>query len=114
MFIEVDVQKGANSPLYLTRMFEALDTPKPVSWAKVGCPDGQDRICQVTGWYSEGPCAPYAVLVDDSGEGLATLLYGGDQGIRLKPEDIDEPWNLSSPHQWGEACLLLDKDVPHG
>ena len=82
--------------------------------AKVACPDGRERICHVTGWSSEGARTPYAVLVDDSGEGLATLLYGSDQGIRLKPEECDEPWDLDSPNQWGEACLLLDKDVPLG
>ncbi len=114
MFIEVDVQEGPNSPLSLTRIFETQDTTRIVSWAKVGCPDGQDRICHVTGWSSQGPCTPYAVLVDDSGEGLATLLYGGDQGIRLKPEEYEEPWDLNSPHQWGEACLLLDMDVSLG
>ena len=47
-------------------------------------------------------------LVEDSGEGIVMLIYGGDEGIRLKPVDEKE---ASSPRQWGEPCLLLDKDV---
>ena len=57
------------------------------------------------------PCPAYSVLVEDSGEGIVMLIYGGDEGIRLKPVDEKEAWLLSSPRQWGEPCLLLDKDV---
>jgi hypothetical protein len=28
----------------------------------------------------------------------------------MKPVQIDEPWNLTSPNQWGEAYLLLSTD----
>jgi len=43
-----------------------------------------------------------------------TLVYGGDQGIRLKTAENEEPWDLESPRQWGEPCLLLDRDVEMG
>jgi hypothetical protein len=55
-----------------------------------------------------------AVLVEDSGDGLATLVYGGEQGIRLKAADDEGPWDLENSSQWGEPCLLLDRDVEIG
>ena len=35
------------------------------------------------------------------------LVYGGDWGIRLKPEDSEEEWDLRSSDQWGEPYLML-------
>ena len=112
MFIEVDVSEGTNCPLSLTRMFDAREEPQAVAKVVASDPQGKDYMCDVTGWSSEeGPCPAYAVLVEDSGEGVAMLVYGGDEGIRLKPAELGEEWDLASPHQWGEACLLLDRDV---
>ena len=117
MFIEVDVSEGAQGeiPFAVTRVFDAMEDPVQVS--RVMAPDleSDERMCDVTGWSSEiGPCPAHAVLVEDSGEGIAMLIYGGDEGIRLKPVDCQEVWDLNSPHQWGEACLLLDKDIRLG
>jgi len=114
VFIEVDVSAGANSPLQLTRMFDAMEMPRPVSWVVTAHPEGNDRACEVTGWSSQGPCPAYAALVEDSGEGVAMLVYGGDEGIRLRATGTHENWDVHSPRQWGEACLLLDKDVSVG
>ena len=60
------------------------------------------------------PVRPTPCLVADSGEGAVTLIFGGDEGIRLKPVDSPEPWDMDSPNQWGEPCLLLDLDVERG
>lgn len=111
MFLEVEVSEGSNSPLSLTRMFDTKEQPVPVTRIISGDLDGNDTWCDVTGWSEAGPCPAYAALVEDSGEGVARLIYGGDHGIRLKRSGLDEPWDLASPRQWGEACLLLDKDA---
>ena len=66
--------------------------------------------CRVTGWSDDEQvptCPAYAQLVEDSGSGLAYLVYGGLYGLRFKPTDVDEPWSLPSPSQWGEAYLSL-------
>ena len=114
MFIEVDVSEGSNCPWALNRMFQTLGSPTPVSRVMASDPQDRDHLCEVTGWSSSGPCTAYGVLVEDSGEGVAMLIYGGDQGIRLKDTVNEEPWDLESPRQWGEPCLLLDKDVEVG
>ncbi|MBM3926063.1 MAG: hypothetical protein FJ320_08770 [SAR202 cluster bacterium] len=111
MYIEVDVQEGPNSSWAVNRMFSALEPPRLVSRVMASDPKGREVMCAVTGWSSGGPVAAKAALVEDSGEGIVMLLFGGDQGIRLKPADDAEGWDLASPRQWGEPCLLLSRDV---
>ena len=111
MYIEVDVSEGPNCSWTLNRLFSALSTPHLVSEVVAPDPKGNDCLCKVTGWSAAGPCAANAVLVEDSGEGVVTLLYGGDGGLRLKALDNEEPWDLESSLQWGEPCLLLNQDV---
>ncbi len=107
MYVEVDVEEGPNCwPLH--RMFQAMSPPREISEVTAPDPRGDDVSCRVTGWSDAGPCAAYAVLVADSGEGAVTLVYGGDRGIRLQPAAGAAPWDLGDPGQWGEPCLLLD------
>lgn len=113
LYIDVDVEEGSNC-WPLQRIFQALGDPREVSRIVAPDPRGDDVLCQVTGWSSSGPCQGYAVLVADSGEGAVTLIYGGDQGVRFKPIDNHDFWDLDNPDQWGEPCLLLDPDVHTG
>jgi hypothetical protein len=60
-------------------------------------PAGADeRIpCDVTGWSSENggsPCPAQAIPVEDSGGGVAMLIYGGDWGLKLTPRDGSAPF----------------------
>ena len=110
MFIEVDVYAGENCDYPVNRMFSAVEEPKPIISVRAPGPRGDVGTYQVTGWSAEGPCPAYAVQVEDSGEGMALLVYGGDEGIRLKPKASVKPWSLSNNDQWGEPCLLLDID----
>jgi len=71
-----------------------------------------DMWCEVTGWSEAGPCPAYAVLSEDSGDGTVLLIYGGDDGIRLRPADSPGGWDLANEEQWGEACLMLGTDAP--
>ena len=67
----------------------------------------------VTGWCdnTETPfCQAYGQLVEDSGSGLAYLVYGGIYGLRFKPVAIEEAWSLESVHQWGETHLSLSSE----
>lgn len=111
MFVEVDVTAGGNSPLTVNRMFDVLSRPRLVRRVLAADPQGRDTWCDVTGWSSQGPCPALAAVAEDSGEGLVMLVYGGDEGIRLKPADCAEEWDLTSARQWGEVCLLLDRHV---
>ena len=114
MFIEVDVSEGENCPEALTLMFNGLAEPVPVSRVRTPGLDGPEVLCAVTGWSQEGPCQAYSAPVEESGEGEAILVFGGDQGIRLRPLESDAEWDLTSPEQWGEVCLLLPPNVEIG
>ncbi len=114
MFIEVEVQEGANCSFALSRMYSALGEPVPIMWALAPGPRGDTGVFDITGWSTEGPCQAYAAPVEDSGEGRVLLVYGGDEGIRLRPRGSSEPWSIESKEQWGEPCLLLDPSVRMG
>ena len=110
-YIEVDVEAGPNCDWAVVKMFEAHDEAREVSRVFTLRPDGSAGLCQVTGWSSRGPCPAYAARVSDSGEGVVLLVYGGDEGIRLKDAESIEPWDLTNTGQWGEPCLLLAPDA---
>ncbi len=112
MLIEVEVTAGENSPLALHRMFDLLEDPRPVSRVLAPNPLGEDVWCEVTGWDAEGPCPAMAALSEDSGDGVVLLIYGGSEGVRLRPADAPDRWALNDAAQWGEACLMLGKDTP--
>ena len=112
MLIEVEVFAGENSQMELTRVFDLISEPRPITGVITADQMGRDRWCDVTGWSATGPCPARAALSEDSGEGVVLLVFGGDHGIRLKPADCREDWDIASENQWGEACLLLDKNAP--
>lgn len=112
MLFEIDVTEGGNSPLAVNRIFDLLDQPRDIVGVWTAGWDGEDKWCRVTGWSSLGPCPARAARSEDSGEGVILLVYGGDEGIRLMPWDSTDDWDLYDPTQWGEACLMLDKDAP--
>ena len=112
MLFEVEVEAAGNSPMDLNRVFDLLSEPKAITRVFTADLSGQDTWCEVTGWSQVGPCPAYAALSEDSGEGVVLLVYGGDDGIRLKPADSTEEWDLTNGNQWGEPCLMLGKDTP--
>lgn len=109
MLYEVEVNDGGNSPLALDRVFDLLEDPRPVSRVVSADLSGQDAWCQVVGWDEDGPCQAMTALAEDSGDGVILLVFGGSEGIRLKPEGDDAEWDLNNLSQWGEPCLMLDK-----
>ena len=112
MLYEVEVVAGGNSPMDLNRVFDLLGEPVPVVKVVSSDLSGEDVWCDVTGWGEEGACPAYAVQAEDSGEGVVLLVYGGEDGIRLKPSEGSREWDLSDGGQWGEPCLMLGADTP--
>ena len=112
MLFEVDVSPGGNSPIELNRVFDLLSEPRPIVGLFTANPLGEDIWCRITGWSEAGPCTAYAALAEDSGDGVILLVYGGDEGIRLSPADDQEVWAMEGNQQWGEPCLMLDRETP--
>lgn len=89
------------------RVFQERSEPRVVSHI-LRKRAGVEVWCPVTGMDAGGAfCAAIARKVEDSGEGMCYLVYGGLWGIRLKDPTCQDPWILGDAHQWGEPFLLL-------
>ena len=108
MFLEVESSKNFEGSLFLR--FKDVGPVKPLLHVKIYDRSPRGEWCDVVGWTDneEVPnCLAYAQLVEDSGAGVAYLIFGGNCGIRMKFAKIKEPWSLESSSQWGESHLLL-------
>jgi hypothetical protein len=108
MFLEIENSQNFEGSLFLR--FKEVGSAKPLVQVKLYERSAQGEWCDVVGWTDNEAvplCVALAQPVEDSGAGFAYLVFGGMCGIRLKPVDIDEPWSLESPNQWGESHLLL-------
>lgn len=112
-FMIVEVESNENCEASFFARFKEAGPARPVAQVRLFEHNPAGEWYWVTGWSdnAETPaCQAYAQLVEDSGSGLAHLVYGGIYGLRFKPITIEEPWSLASPHQWGEAYLSLASD----
>jgi hypothetical protein len=106
----VEVESNENCEASVFARFKEIGTARPVQQVKLYDRNPAGEWYWVTGWSDEEQtptCPACAQLVEDSGAGLTHLVYGGVHGLRFKPVNIEEAWNLESPHQWGEAYLSL-------
>ena len=105
-FVNLFIEPNPNCPEGCSQRFQATTEPRTVRRVRYSPGDGTTFECQVAGWSSAlggTACPARAVVVEDSGAGVATLLYGGDWGLRLVPRDGRPPF--------GEPYLLLDDDA---
>ncbi len=109
-YIYIEVEDNENCGYMPMQVYEPQAEPRPINRVLLEDPDHPSGIYEVTGWSSEDDGTPveaeYAP-VSDSGQARAHLVYGGDWGVRLKPADLDEEWDLDSPNQFGEPYLIL-------
>ena len=45
--------------------------------------------------------------VSDSGQAQVHLVFGGDWGIRMKPDESTSDWDIDDPEQFGEPYVML-------
>ena len=108
--IYVEVEENANCEYMPLLAYEARGSPAPIARVRLFEPDRPHGVYQVTGWSSAGdgsPCPAAYTPVSDSGQAEVHLIYGGDWGVRMKPDGSDEDWDIGSPNQWGEPYLML-------
>lgn len=117
MIVEVESNENCESSFFAR--FKEAGPARPVVQVRLYDRNPAGEWYRVTGWRDneQAPeCQAYAQLVEDSGSGLAHLVYGGIYGLRFKPITVEEPWSLASPHQWGDAYLSLssERDLRYG
>ena len=108
--IFVDVEAGDNCPYSLQSFFSGLDEPQQVSQVRLYLKPGAGELYDVTGWTEDGPCPAMGAKVEDSGQGYAYLIYGGDGGLRYSPAGSSAPWSPEASDQWGDSHLLLSDE----
>jgi hypothetical protein len=111
MILEVEDSPNFEGSYFIR--FKELSPPRRITHIKSYERNPQGEWCAVTGWCDDPDqplCPAYSQRVEDSGAGLAFLVYGGNWGIRLKPESHTHAWNLHDPDQWGEGYLLLGEE----
>ncbi len=92
------------------RVFMERTEPQRVT-AVLRTRQGKDLWCPVVALGPEFKTSEvYGRKVEDSGEGICWLVYGGLWGLRLKEPTCRDAWLLEDPHQWGEGFLLLPAD----
>ncbi|MCE3224887.1 MAG: hypothetical protein K0S58_3067 [Nitrospira sp.] len=109
----VEVESNDNCDTSFFARFKEAGPARPVIQVRIYDRNPAGEWCWVTGWGDDDQaptCPAYARPVEDSGSGLAYLVYGGLYGLRFKPVHLDEPWSLESPQQWGDAYLSLADD----
>lgn len=108
MFLEVEHNPNFDGSYFLR--FKEVGPARRVTHVKIYDRVSQGEWCEVTAWCddSKTPLRPaYAQPVEDSGAGKSFLVFGGNWGIRLKPETTPGMWDLYNPQQWGEGYLLV-------
>ena len=103
----LDVEAGENCPYSMQLVFSALEEPRPVHGVRVYHREPSGALFQVTGWDADGPCPAQGVQVEDSGQAVAYLVYGGEGGIRFRPAGSERPWSIDASDQWGESHVLM-------
>ena len=105
--MDIDIADNPNCTGSQQFVFNELEEPRSIRGIRVS-ERGVESVCGVTGVAKGGGwVAAHAVKVTDSGAGYAFLIFGGEWGIRLRPETFAlEPWDLEDHHQWGEPFKL--------
>ncbi|MFZ5863649.1 MAG: hypothetical protein ACOYXR_12495 [Nitrospirota bacterium] len=105
----IEVEDGPNGPGCDPMRFRELDPPWVVTRVRLFDRRDDGEWCLVTGVRKgDAPWEPARVRkVEDSGVGVAYLIYGGLWGIRLCPADMGKPWRFDDRDQWGAPYLLL-------
>jgi hypothetical protein len=109
----LEVESNDNCETSVFARFKEAGPARLVSQVRLYDRNPAGKWYWITGWSDDQdhpPCPAYAQVVEDSGSGLAHLVYGGLYGLRFKPVDAEEPWSLKSSAQWGEAYLSLASD----
>ena len=110
--VVVEIPQNPNCEPVDLRVFHDVGAARAVRQVHLEQTPGRPAWYEVTGWtLARTACPALARKVDDSGEGLAVLVTGGDAGVRLRPAGRIGTWGLEEVEQWGAPFLLLANDA---
>ena len=110
--VVIEIPPNTNCDTVDMRVFHDLEPPRVVSQVRLEREPGAPQWYEVIGWSLDGTTMPAQVQkVDDSGEGVALLIYGSSAGLRFRPLGSASPWRLDDPQQWGAPFLLTTEEA---
>lgn len=75
----------------------------------------QWQWCAITGWHEDEPCPAHIMLIEESGDGEAMLVVGGNHGLRIAriaDQNAALPtWDVDDDEQWSEGFLICTMDI---
>jgi hypothetical protein len=107
--LDIEANENVHEPTMATFKETAVGVPVRAVRLEI---DGAWRWCAVVGWSGSGPVPALLTPIEESGDGPARLLHGGEHGLRLSlladaagsAEAI--AWSLDDGAQWGEAFCI--------
>jgi len=107
----VDVESNENIHENFSMLYRDVSKSREIYCIKYNI-DGEESPVQIIGWDKEtqSPCSAYACQVEESGDGVATLIHGGSGGIRIKPLEDETEWDLGATKQKGATHLIYPRD----
>jgi hypothetical protein len=107
----VFIEENANCPEGGSWRFNSLEAPRTVAAVRLHRHTSEGEWYDIVGWRAGSAgaamCGATVQKIDDSGQGVAYLIVGGDGGVRLKPRGSGEAWALRNRAQWGEPYLVV-------
>jgi len=109
MYIDIDANDNLAEPCMAT--FKETGVARAVRAVRLWR-DGIWQWCAITGWQDERPTAAALSAIEESGDGPALLLHGGNQGLRLAVITAAEQaamvrWDVTDREQWPEPFLII-------
>ncbi len=111
--MQIEVEDSANCGGTGQFVYRELGPIRPVRAIRAE-ERGREITLEVTGVAKGGGWVQArGVKIADSGAGFAFLIFGGEWGIRLKPEGYAAGWDFTDPKQWGEPFKIYgeEKDI---
>ena len=110
MLVELNIEKNQNVNEAEDRTFMGKGKSRIIE-KTIFYPDNKEEASfevHIVGWENGHEIPAKALLVEDSGDGDAWLIYGGNEGIRLRKSvdfNITQKFSLEEPKEWGEKFL---------
>jgi len=108
----LDIPPNDNLPDGGMATFKETGPGRPIAAVRLWR-DGAWSWCAVTGWSASGPVEARLTPIEESGDGPACLVTGGEHGLRLGllPASGSGTWNLADSSQWAEPFLICRPEV---
>ena len=115
MIIELNIEENDNIDEYESRVFMGKKNSCKISRIFYQPEEGDPFEAEVVGWHNRKAVQAYLICVEDSGDGEAWLIYGGNEGIRLRKSSSrlarKKPFSLDHEDEWGEKYLYYSSSL---